>query len=386
MTSTCRATTASPPCSTTSSTRAPSSKSSSRRPPASPAPTPIERRWTEFETKANPSNHRPSGLSSSDRRDWHVYEVYLKKQETRRGSASSKTEFTHGSYGNLTNTKKFESASDANWTRHTKRAFHPLDDATGYIVDRVAQESIYRFDSDNPSTDGISQRNTQYIYDSNTAWDQTVTSPGRLTRLRRGVTRSGSTKYVDAAYEYDTYGNRTRETIYNEYAGSTAASSDPRSTTIAYDATYHTFPITTTNAEGHVESRTFDADFGVPLAVTDVNGHVSTMTYDSFGRLKTVEGPSTGTPAYREEAKYTYGTPKTTIGKDDHLSGRGDAHRRRRFRQGLAQALPHLRRPGHGRPGVLRYRERPACRQPPLRRERSARQRVGSPKRDLPPR
>ena len=47
---------------------------------------PIERRWSEFATKANPSNHRPSGLSSSDKRDWHVYEVYLKKQETHRGS------------------------------------------------------------------------------------------------------------------------------------------------------------------------------------------------------------------------------------------------------------------------------------------------------------
>ena len=39
------------------------------------------------------------------------------------------------------------------------------------------------------------------------------------------------------------------------------------------------------------------------------------MTYDGFGRLKTVEGPSTGSPAYREETRYTYGTPKTTIGK-----------------------------------------------------------------------
>ena len=276
---------------------------------------PIERRWTEFETKANPLNHRPSGLSYSDRRDWHVYEVYLKKQETHRGAASAKTEFTHGTYGNTTNIKKYENASDANWTRHTKREFHPLDDATGYIVGRIAQETLYSFDSEDSSSDGISQRNIQYIYDSNTAWNQTVTSPGRLTRRRSAVTRSGSTKYVDAAYEYDTYGNRTKETIYNEYAGTTAASSDPRSITIAYDGTYHTFPITVTNLVGHAASRTFDPDFGVPLTVTDVNGHVSTMTYDGFGRLKTVEGPSAGSPSYREEAKYTYGTPKATHGK-----------------------------------------------------------------------
>ena len=114
--------------------------------------------------------------------------------------------------------------------------------------------------------------------------------------MRSAVTRSGSTKFVDTAFEYDTYGNRTKETIYNEYAGTTAASSDPRSTTIAYDGIYHTFPITTTNAEGHVESRTFDADFGVPLTVTDINGHVSTtLIYDGFGRLKTSSvGPSAG--------------------------------------------------------------------------------------------
>ena len=39
------------------------------------------------------------------------------------------------------------------------------------------------------------------------------------------------------------------------------------------------------------------------------------MTYDGFGRLKTVEGPSTGTPAYRAETKYTYADPKTLVGK-----------------------------------------------------------------------
>ena len=345
---------------------------------------PIERRWSEFETKANPSDHSPSGLSSGDKRDWHVYEVYLKKQETHRGSASSKTEFTYGTYGNTTNIKEYESASDANWTRHTKRVFHPLDNATGYIVGRVAQETLYGFDSDDPTSDGISQRNMQYIYDSNTAWNQTVTSPGRLTRGRRGVTRSGSTKYVDTAYEYDTYGNRTKETIYNEYAGSTAASSDPRSTTIAYDATYHTFPITVTNPVGQAESRTFDAAFGTPLTVTDINGHLTTLIYDGFGRLTSSVGPSAGSPSYLKESKYTYGTPQTTNRKDDHLPGCGDAYRRRRYRQVLAQALPHLRRTRPDRPGVLRYREGPACRQPPLRRERSARKRVGPPQGVLP--
>ena len=276
---------------------------------------PIERRWTEFETTPNPPNHRPPQLPSSDKRDWRVYEVYLKKQETHRGSASTKIEFTYGTYGNVTNIKEFESASDTNWTRHTKRVFHPLDSTTSYIVDRAAQETLYRFDSANPTSDGISLRTSQFLYDANTAWNQTVTSPGRLTRRRRAVTRSGSTKYVDTSYEYDSYGNRTKETIYNEYAGSAAASSDPRSTTIAFDATYHTFPITTTNAKGHVESRTFDPAFGVPLTVTDINGHVSTMTYDGFGRLTSSVGPSVGSPAYRKQARYAYGTPKTTLGK-----------------------------------------------------------------------
>ena len=214
----------------------------------------------------------------------------------------------------MTNTKKYESTSDANWTRHTKRVSTPSDDATGYIVDRVAQEEVFSFDSANPSSDGISQRNTQYIYDSNTAWNQTVTSPGRLTRMRRGVTRSGSTKYVDAAYEYDTYGNRTKESIYNEYAGTTAASSDPRSATIAYDATYHTFPITTTNAEGHVESRTFDPDFGVPLTSPyqrprhDHDLRRLRPAEDGRGALRRLAGLPHGD-------QVPYGTPKTTIGK-----------------------------------------------------------------------
>ena len=64
-----------------------------------------------------------------------------------------------------------------------------------------------------------------------------------------------------------------------------------------------------------MESRTFDAAYGVALTVTDLNGHVTTMTYDGFGRLKTAQGPSTGTPAYRAETKYTYADPKTLVGK-----------------------------------------------------------------------
>ncbi|GHD29546.1 RHS repeat-associated core domain-containing protein [Parahalioglobus pacificus] len=74
---------------------------------------------------------------------------------------------------------------------------------------------------------------------------------------------------------YDAVGNVIAETV----SGPGIAS---RTTTTTYDSDYH-FPISVTNALGHVASQTWDDRFGNKLSETDVNGQTTTWSYNSFG-------------------------------------------------------------------------------------------------------
>ncbi|MFA6062909.1 MAG: RHS repeat-associated core domain-containing protein [Gallionella sp.] len=103
-------------------------------------------------------------------------------------------------------------------------------------------------------------------------------------------------------YTYDAFGNKTSVTTRN-CNGSTgeavapAASSDgvivPRTTSSTYDAKGQ-FALSTTNALGHIETRTFDARFGAVATLTGPNGLTTSWTYDTFGR-KTLETRADGT-------------------------------------------------------------------------------------------
>ena len=82
------------------------------------------------------------------------------------------------------------------------------------------------------------------------------------------------------AYTYDVFGNKA--SIRVSGPGIT-----PRETTSAYVAgTIGTLnpQITTTNALGHSETKTYDARFGVVTALTGPNGRITSWDYDSFGR------------------------------------------------------------------------------------------------------
>ncbi|CAB5494817.1 hypothetical protein AZO1586R_130, partial [Bathymodiolus azoricus thioautotrophic gill symbiont] len=94
-------------------------------------------------------------------------------------------------------------------------------------------------------------------------------------------------KSLTTTYEYDRFGNKTKSTT----TGSGIV--DGSSTTIKYSADGK-FPIKTTNALGHFETKTFDAKTGNILTLTGPNGLSTTWKYDSLGR-KTLERRADGT-------------------------------------------------------------------------------------------
>ncbi|WP_244937164.1 RHS repeat-associated core domain-containing protein [Leptospira selangorensis] len=94
------------------------------------------------------------------------------------------------------------------------------------------------------------------------------------------------------SYSYDSFGNPVTIT---DAANSTS--------TIVYDSTIHSFPITKTNALGHRETTNYDLNSGLEISKTDPNGGVTSKTYDTFGRLISVIYP--GNQSWNEAYEYT---------------------------------------------------------------------------------
>ena len=96
---------------------------------------------------------------------------------------------------------------------------------------------------------------------------------------------------LDTSYTYDAFGNRTSATVSSPATG-TAAIASRTTTTTTYDANGQ-FPVTTTNAVGHSETKVFDPALGVVTSLTGPNGLTTTWQYDGFGR-KTRENRADG--------------------------------------------------------------------------------------------
>jgi len=102
-------------------------------------------------------------------------------------------------------------------------------------------------------------------------------------------------------YGYDGFGNKTAATISG--AGITS-----RTTSTAYDAVYHTFPVSVTNAAGHNETREYDPAFGKRTSLTGPNGLTTTWFYDGFGRVSN-ETRADGTQTNKTYTNCTTGCP-----------------------------------------------------------------------------
>jgi len=165
---------------------------------------------------------------------------------------------------------------------------------TSWLLGLPSRERIF----DNVDGSGTPAAQAQYVYDNNAVYTD-VPIRGDLTKVRKYLsTKSG---YIETFSTYDLYGNEILKTD---------AKQNP--TTIEYDATYCSFPVTITNAKNQFERFDYympldtNGLFGQVKSKIDLNGNKAVFEYDVFGRKKKVIGPYDLTSSYGSES-YEYG-------------------------------------------------------------------------------
>jgi len=98
---------------------------------------------------------------------------------------------------------------------------------------------------------------------------------------------------LETAYTYDAYGNKVAATTSSPATGSAAVV--PRSSATTYDAIGQ-FPVSSSNALGQTETKTYDSKFGGMTSLTGPNGLTTQWQYDGFGRkIKEIRADGTQT-------------------------------------------------------------------------------------------
>jgi RHS repeat-associated protein len=141
-----------------------------------------------------------------------------------------------------------------------------VPNTSAYVVALPAYENIYA----GLGTGGTLLRQTLYEYDGSSDYTRAPTA-GLLTRQLAWNNQTGS--YSVRGFGHDGWGNRTRET-------------DPRghTSTVAYDSTYHLYPVSRCNALGQCSTQAWDGARGLVKSETDLNGGVTRYEHDALGR------------------------------------------------------------------------------------------------------
>ena len=145
---------------------------------------------------------------------------------------------------------------------------------TDFIVDLPSIISMY-----SPTWQVLSR---SYMYYDNATSYWTVPSKGLLTKTLSWNDYTNS--YITITSSYDSYGNAISVTDGNN-----------ATTTTSYDSTYHIYPVSKTNALGHVNSTQWNYRLGVPSTTTDENNQTTSYQYDALGRVTSITLPGLGT-------------------------------------------------------------------------------------------
>ena len=251
------------------------------------------------------------------------------------GSLVDIGERAYGSYGNVLieyecpdkTSATAACAATGAFARETQRWYETLDSVGGtdwgqpgsrrYIVDKVIVEGVHGVDPVGSWWPQV----TYYSYDDRTGipWLGNdvrygvagPTDKGKLTMVRRlDCWRCSPETTADTRYDYDSLGNVTTTTTWDQFASNGTAQGVSRAVTTTYDAT-KTFVTRVTQPGGSVWEQ---ADYSSPLAlrrqqplsVEDTNGAETrtTVTYDAFGRTLTIQKP--GDSPWTEERRYDF--------------------------------------------------------------------------------
>lgn len=204
-----------------------------------------------------------------------------------------------GQYGNVT--RIIEKAWQGDRFvpyRASQMQYYPTVTDNAYLVGLPGYRNQYQC-SPSAACDHRLERlltSTWYLYDNQTRFYDPPTA-GKLTGQRTLLRFAGpgptdDPRYSDELYSYDAWGNRTGLTRFTgEGTYEALASEGAQQSLIFYDDVYHTYPVTTINALGHVSYKEYDYALGLAVKEIDPNGAIGTAEYDGFGRLRQVRKP-----------------------------------------------------------------------------------------------
>ncbi|HEX5060777.1 MAG TPA: RHS repeat-associated core domain-containing protein [Kofleriaceae bacterium] len=142
-----------------------------------------------------------------------------------------------------------------------------VPNTTAYIVNKPADVKSFA----GVGTAGTLLNETLTYYDGAATWNQ-APSVGNPTKESRWL--SSPSSFVNTSKEYDTYGNVT----------ATINALGARTTT-AFDATYHIFATSETNALSQVTTTSWNTVCGEKSQLVDLNSQTTALTYDPLCRL-----------------------------------------------------------------------------------------------------
>jgi RHS repeat-associated protein len=148
--------------------------------------------------------------------------------------------------------------------RTTTTAFVPNTGA--YIVNKPADVTLFA----GAGTGGAKVTETRTSYDGASTWNQ---APSAGLDTTTGKWLSSNDSFVESGKEYDTWGNLTAE-----------ITPLGARTTLTWDATYHQFQTSETNALSQKVTADWDAGCALPTRVNDLNNQPTTVAYDALCR------------------------------------------------------------------------------------------------------
>ena len=272
-----------------------------------------------------PNQSRVAGWPNADRNETH----YLYVTEQNDYSCERKT--TDGSNnraylnGCIRARSTFE--QDVTFGQPTKRVDYAPNGSTpdrtiltGFVkneakwIFRQSYENIYTGGTPNRQT---LQASTWYTYDNNANWNANngnLGNRGQLSGLRQWAGGfDGALRHLDTIYQYDAYGNVSREIRrYNQGTATAYASAHSldQVTQTEYEEGVRVRKITNPKNQRSEHRYLTNADkfFGNPSQTIDLNNQTTTFQYDTLGRLTKVRLPLESSSAWSFEAFYHNGT------------------------------------------------------------------------------
>ncbi len=199
-------------------------------------------------------------------------------------------EFTYDNYGNRTLVKDHGNSDAAGDETTTTFEFYPNTSPSLYVVNKLARTTTYF----GIGTTGLMLTDSVLYYDGASV-HTTPPNQGLQTNRSNWLKNATENRWVAqcpavSCVEYDPFGNVTKvkESRWIN-GGPTPVTAE---TVLQYEANYHKFPISITNALGHVtQTPDWDELCEAPERTVNPNLQETLTTYDNLCRHDRTEGP-----------------------------------------------------------------------------------------------